>query len=122
MSNPRTEFRQYFQDREFIDRFAHDAERAIDVVIPVLHTNELWRANLLSTYREIPVKRLLVGDGGCIDDTIEVARGFPRVHVFDHTSFNSLGYSIRKLIEEVRTDWFVYLHSDVYLPEGWFDG
>jgi hypothetical protein len=32
-----------------------------------------------------------------------------------------LGYSIRKLIEAVEADWFVYIHSDAYLPPGWFD-
>src|SRR5437870_3911087 len=101
MSRSRTEFHKYFQEREFIDRFARDSSRSVDVIIPVLHTNELWRSNLLSIYREIPVKRLLLGDGGCIDDTIEIARAFPRVRVFDHRSFKSLGFSIRRLIEEV---------------------
>ena len=58
---------------------------------------------------------------GCIDDTIAIAREFPRAHVFDHHKFTSLGFSLRRLIEEVETPWFVYLHSDVRLPEGWFD-
>ncbi len=104
-----------------MDRLSADPGLGVDVIIPVLHTNELWRANLLSIYREIPVNRLLLGDGGCIDDTIEIARKFPRVEVFDHRSFKSLGFSIRRLIEEVQTEWFIYLHSDVYLPEGWFN-
>ena len=65
--------------------------------------------------------KLLIGDGGCIDDTIDIAKEFPRVEIHDHRSYKSLGYSIRKLIEAVQTDWFIYLHSDVYLPEGWFD-
>ena len=56
-----------------------------------------------------------------IDDTVEVAREFPRVEVHDHKKFISLRYSIRKLIEAVETEWFVYLHSDVYLPPGWFE-
>jgi len=89
-------------------------------LIPVIHTNELWRTNLLSIYREIPVHRLLIGNGGCADESIAIAQAFPRVIVFDHTQFSTLGYSIRKLIEAVETDWFVYLHSDVYLPVGWF--
>ncbi len=72
-------------------------------------------------YREIPVKRLLIGDGGCIDDSLEIAGQFPRVEVLDHRSFTSLGFSIRHLIEAVQTEWFIYLHSDVLLPPGWFD-
>ena len=55
-----------------------DPSDAVDVLIPVMHTNDLWEANLLSIYREIPVKRLLLGDAGCIDRTVEIARRFPR--------------------------------------------
>lgn len=114
-------FSRYYQAEPFVDRFIADKDRAVDVIIPIIHTNELWRANLLSIYREIPVNRLLIGDGGCIDDSIEVARQFPRVEVLDHRNFTSLGFSIRHLIEAVRTEWFVYLHSDVLLPQGWFE-
>ena len=118
---PTSIFRRYFVNKPFTDRFLTEQQGAIDVLIPLVHTNELWRSNLLSIYREIPVNRLLIGDGGCIDDSIEVVQDFPRVVIFDHSDFVSLGYSIRKLIEAVETEWFVYLHSDVYLPEGWFD-
>lgn len=114
-------FRRFYSDEPFVDRYEQEPESAVDVIIPVMHTNELWYKNLISIYREIPVNRLLLGDAGCIDQTIPIAREFPRVEIFDHRNYVSLGYSIRKLIEEVETEWFVYLHSDVYLPEGWFD-
>jgi glycosyltransferase involved in cell wall biosynthesis len=114
-------FRALYSVPEFHDRFAQNSENAVDVVIPVMHTNELWRANLCSIYREVPVNRLIVSDDGCVDDSIEVVRTFPRVVVLDHRKFISLGYSLRKLIESVQTEWFVYLHSDVYLAQGWFD-
>jgi glycosyltransferase involved in cell wall biosynthesis len=114
-------FREYYAAKPFIDRYITEAKDAIDVIIPVVHTNELWEANLLSFYREIPINKLLIGDGGCIDDSISIAEKFPRVQIFDHRSYQSLGYSIRKLIEAVETDWFVYIHSDAYLPPGWFD-
>lgn len=115
-------FRRYYcEDQSFVDRYEKEPESAVDVIIPALHTNELWDKNLVSIFREIPVKRLLLGDGGCIDNTLNIARKFPRVTIHDHRNFTSLGYSLRKLIEEVETEWFVYLHSDVYLPEGWFD-
>lgn len=114
-------FREYYENPPFVDRYASDPGGAIDVIIPVMHTNELWRANLLSFYREMPIHKLIIGDGGCIDNSIEVAREFPRVHVLDHRQYKSLGYSIRGMIEAVETDWFVYIHSDAYLPSGWFD-
>lgn len=114
-------FEAYYQKHPFIDLYESDSSDAVDIIIPVIHTNELWKANLLSIYREVPVNRLLIGDGGCIDDSIKIAQEFPRVEVLNHREFKSLGYSIRKLIEEVQTDWFLYLHSDVYLPTGWFE-
>ncbi|HKO60667.1 MAG TPA: glycosyltransferase family A protein [Pyrinomonadaceae bacterium] len=114
-------FRRYYSNEAFVDRFLVKPESSVDVIIPVIHTNELWETNLLSIYREIPVNRLLIGDGGCIDDSIEIAKKFPRVEVLDHRSYVSLGYSLRKLIEAVETPWFVYVHSDVYLPDGWFE-
>jgi hypothetical protein len=114
-------FARYYAKEDFVDRYAGRPEGAVDVIIPVLATNELWEKNLISIYREIPVNRLLLGDGGCADETIRIARKFPRVEVLDHSSFKTLGYSVKELIKAVETDWFIYLHSDVYLPEGWFD-
>ena len=90
MSKPQTNLREFFADVAFADRFEREPDVAVDVIIPMLHTNELWRANLLSIYREIPVKRLLLGDGGCTENTIEIARSFPRVEVFDHSRLPGL--------------------------------
>ena len=114
-------FARYYAAETIVDRFAHRPEGAIDVIIPVLNTNELWEKNLISIYREIPVRRLLIGNAGCTDDTIVIASKFPRVEVHDHSSFKTLGYSIKELIKAVETEWFAYLHADVYLPDGWFD-
>src|SRR5262249_10579960 len=114
-------FGEYYSPHTFEDRLAQNSAGAIDVIIPIIHTNELWRANLTSIFREIPVRRLLIADGGCKDDSIAIARSFPRVEVFDHREYRSLGFSLRKLIEAVESEWFAYLHSDVYLPPGWFE-
>lgn len=114
-------FMQYYSGATLVDRFALDPSDAIDVIIPVIHTNELWKANLISIFREVPVRRLLISDGGCKDDSIDIANKFPRVAVLDHRDHISLGFCLRKLIEAVETEWFAYLHSDVYLPPGWFD-
>lgn len=114
-------FEKYYSPESFHDRFSVDPDSAIDVIIPLIHTNELWRKNLISIYREIPVNRLLISDGGCTDDSISIVKEFPRVEVLDHREYVSLGYCLRKLIESVETEWFVYLHSDVYLPPDWFN-
>lgn len=114
-------FQRYYKHETLDDRFARDKSGAIDVIIPVIHTNELWHNNLISIYRDVPVNRLLISDGGCKDDSIAIAQKFPRVTVLDHKAYKSLGFCLRKLVEAVETEWFIYVHSDVYLPEGWFD-
>lgn len=114
-------FEEYYAYFLLKDRYLSEPEKGATVIIPVLHTNELWEANLHSIYREIPVAELILSDGGCVDNTIEIAKKFPRVRILDHRHLKSLGYSIRMMIEEVKTDWFLYLHSDVYLPGGWFN-
>lgn len=114
-------FKEYYSSQIFFDRYLQDDSKAVDVIIPVFHTNELWRKNLFSIYKEIPVRRLLISDGGVIDDSIVVVKEFPRVEVFNHSQYKTLGKCISELIKSVTSEWFVYLHSDVYLPVGWFD-
>jgi hypothetical protein len=121
MAEPQSIFGRYYAHEPFVDRYATNSDGAVDIVIPVLHSNELWRNNLISIYREIPVHRLRLGDGGCRDETLTIAREFPRVEIYDHSSFKSLGYSVKELIKAVETEWFCYFHSDVYVPEGWFE-
>lgn len=111
-------FKQYYSKSRFIDRFNGNG---VDVIVPIVNTNEFWRCNLINWYKVIPVNRLLVGDGGCTDDSIEIVEKFPRVVIVDQTRIKTLGFCIKKLIEQVETDWFVYLHSDVFLPDGWYD-
>jgi hypothetical protein len=65
--------------------------------------------------------RQMADNAGATDDTITIAKKFPRVEVHDHSSFKTLGYSVKELIKAVETEWFSYLHADVYLPDGWFD-
>ena len=113
--------RNLFHEYEFIDCAQElENDKKIDVIIPVLHSNDLWRENLISFYREIPINRLIIGDAGCIDDTISIVEKFPRVQIIDHTEISTLGASIADLISRVTTTKFAYLQSDVYLPKGWF--
>jgi len=114
-------YQEYYAKNDFIDRFEEGKSEGIEVIIPVYHTNELWKINLYSIYREIPVSRLLISDGGCIDDSIEIVSQFPRVEVYNHRDSKTLGWCIAQLIKNVKTEHFIYLHSDVYLPKGWFD-
>lgn len=114
-------FKKYFAEDEFVDRYESRRKEAVDVIIPLIDTNELWEKNLHSFYREIPINRLLIGDGGCTDNSIEIAGKYPRSVILDQSAYHSQGYCIKELMENVQTKWFIYLHADVYLPDGWYD-
>lgn len=110
------------QPHEFFDRFqGFEKGEGVDVIVPLLHATPFWRQNLYSYFREIPIRRLLVGDAGAIDSSPEVASDFPRTEIHDHTHLKTLGKSIATLISEVKTEHFIYLQSDTFLPHGWFD-
>lgn len=116
---PIANFSEMFEPKQFVDS-AEGSDERVDVVMPLLHSNELFRNNLLSIYSQIPVARLIVGNAGVIDDSLQILAEFPRVEVQDHTFIKTLGRSLALLIESVSTENFVYVHSDVELPEGWY--
>jgi len=103
------------------DRYLSNKDEAVDVIIPLINTNELFERNLFNYYERIPINHLLIGDGGCTDDSLSIALKFPRVKVFNHRHFLSQGGSIIDLIKNVQTDVFIYLHADAFLPEGWYE-
>ena len=41
-------FREYYSEKLLEDRFIFQPEKGVDVIVPVIHTNELWYVNLLS--------------------------------------------------------------------------
>ena len=54
---------------------------SIDVLMLTLDEETFIERCLHSIYREIPVRRLIVCDGGSKDNTIEVLKNFPRVEL-----------------------------------------
>ena len=114
-------FTELFDKTEFTDKYITNKEQAVDVIIPIMNTNGLFERNLFSYYKEIPIRNLFIGDGGCVDDSLQILRNFPRVKIIDCREDKTLGYCIKKLIEQVDSEFFVYLHSDAFLPAGWFD-
>ena len=103
------------------DKYSEDPTDAVDVIMPILTINKFFYSNLIAIYAEIPVNRLIIGDAGVSPSLHYTLKEFPRVKIVDQTEFKTLGYSLRRLIEMVQTEWFVYLHCDVLLPAGWFD-
>lgn len=91
-----------------------------DVVIPIKSTNSLVLDNLNKISKFESVNRILIGDAGIDANLLSSILQVPKVRVIDQRNLLSLGFSIKKLIELVKTRYFAYLHADVELPHDWF--
>lgn len=92
----------------------------IDVVL--LTKNSLQpclRECLDSIYKNIPVNRLIVVDGGSTDGTLELLEHYPDVKVIDDSEGTRA--TARQLgIDAVETAWHLQVDSDVVLSNDWF--
>jgi glycosyltransferase involved in cell wall biosynthesis len=73
-----------------------------------------------SIYRNIPINRLIVVDGGSTDGTIDFLRQFSNVIIVDDSKGNRA--TSRQIgIKMVETEWFLFVDSDVILSNNWFN-
>jgi glycosyltransferase involved in cell wall biosynthesis len=106
----------------FVDRYEKDTQvEAIDVLMLTLDAASFLDRCLISLYKEIPVRRLLVCDGGSKDGTIEIFKKYPRVQTFIRPDIRTTGKGTEFLFSQVETEWFVLIDSDIELPSGWYD-
>ena len=73
---------------------------------------------LKSIYANVPLNRLIIVDGYSSDDSIRIARSYPRVSVVQMEG--SRGAAREKGIREVETEWFAFIDSDVVLCRNWY--
>lgn len=74
---------------------------------------------LASVYANIPVNRLIVVDGGSRDGTIELVSRQENVLLLDD-SRGTRATARQKGIEQVETEFFAFVDSDVILQAGWY--
>jgi len=105
----------------FIDRYKKTLEDPIDVLMLTLDAVTFLERCLHSVYKEIPVRRLLVCDGGSKDGTIETLEKYPRAKVFIRPDIRTTGKAFEFLFSHVETEWFVLIDADIELSPGWYD-
>ena len=106
----------------FVDRCEKEsAVESIDVLMLTLDAASFLERCLYSVYREIPVRRLLVCDGGSKDGTIEILKKYPRVQLFIRPDIRTTGKAFEFLFSHVETEWFALIDADIELPPGWYD-
>ena len=99
----------------------------IDIICPIFYVHlESFKIFIDTWYRNIPIDNLIIGIGKenkeLEDFLFEFNNGKKfNLCILDQTKRKTLGYCLRELINEVKTEYFVYLHSDVEILLNWFD-
>ena len=106
----------------FVDRKTEEPNlEPIDVVMTTLDSEVFLEKCLYTVYREIPVNKLWICDGGSKDSTLEIIKKFPRVEIFVKPEIRTGGKLLEYLTSLVETDWFAFVDSDLELTPGWYD-
>jgi glycosyltransferase involved in cell wall biosynthesis len=96
--------------------------QAIDVVVLTKNSEHLLDKCLASIYANVPVKNLIVVDGFSTDGTLKIVNEINEEHG-NITVLNENGSRAKareKGLRQVRTEWFMFVDSDVILSRDWF--
>jgi glycosyltransferase involved in cell wall biosynthesis len=94
----------------------------VDVVIITKNSERLLSECLKSVYKNVPVNRLIVVDGYSADRTLEIVRQFQEKHgnVLVIQDKGTRATARQKGINQVKTEWFMFVDSDAVLCKDWF--
>jgi glycosyltransferase involved in cell wall biosynthesis len=95
---------------------------AVDVAILTMNSERKLEECLDSVYRNIPVNNLIVVDGFSTDKTVPIIKEYQKKYgnvVFIQEK-GTRGSARQTAIGLVKSDWFVFVDSDVVLSNNWF--
>ena len=94
----------------------------IDVAILTMNSGRMLRECINSVYKNIPVKNLIIVDGYSTDTTAKIVKEFQEK--YGNVSFiqekGTRGSARQTAIRLVKSDWFMFVDSDVILSKNWF--
>lgn len=95
----------------------------IDVLVCTKNSERLLEECLRSIYREIPLCHLLIIDDYSKDRTLEILdifnKNYGNIKIISDEA--KLGKARQIGIENVDTEWFAFIDSDVILPKRWWE-
>jgi glycosyltransferase involved in cell wall biosynthesis len=94
----------------------------VDVVIITKNSESMLNECLKSVYKNVPVNHLIVVDGYSTDKTLEIVRDFQKKHgnVLVIPDKGTRATARQKGIDQVKTEWFMFVDSDAVLCKDWF--
>ena len=95
---------------------------SVDVVLLTMNSERKLEDCLASVYRNVPVKKLIVVDGGSTDRTLQILSEFNAKYgnvkvVHDK---GTRATARQKGIDAVTSEWFIFVDSDVVLCKDWY--
>ena len=105
-----------------VNRERLNLTKPVDVVVLTKNSERLLRRCIDSVYQNVPVNRLIVVDGYSTDNTLQILEEFQERHgnVVLVQDRGTRGSARQVAINKVRTDWFMFVDSDVVLSRNWF--
>jgi glycosyltransferase involved in cell wall biosynthesis len=95
---------------------------SVDVILLTKNSEKILEKCLTSVYENVPVNQLIVVDGCSTDKTLEILSTFDRkYHNVKITMDKGTRATAReKGIQQVKTDWFMFIDSDVVVCKNWY--
>lgn len=95
----------------------------IDIVVLTRNSERFLKQCLTSVYKNVPVNNLIIVDGYSTDATLEILRLFQEKHgnVVLIQEKGTRGSARQRAMSKVKTDWFMFVDSDVILRDRWFE-
>jgi glycosyltransferase involved in cell wall biosynthesis len=94
----------------------------IDVAILTMNSGRMLRECINSVYQNVPVNNLIIIDGHSTDTTADIVKDFQEK--YGNVTFiqekGTRGSARQKAIQLVKSDWFMFVDSDVILSKNWF--
>jgi len=93
--------------------------KVYDVIVPLFEIRDNIESFIDNWFKELPIRKLILGFG---KDKIKTPKKYEdQIITLNQTENKTLGKCLSELISEVKTEWFIYLHSDVEIIQHVFD-
>ena len=95
----------------------------IDVIVLTKNSEAYLERCLKAIYENIPVNNLIIVDGYSTDLTMNIVMEFKKKYdnILILKDFGTRATSRQKGIEKVKTDWFMFVDSDIVLCKKWYN-
>jgi glycosyltransferase involved in cell wall biosynthesis len=94
----------------------------VDVAILTMNSQRMLRECVNSVYANVPVNNLIFVDGYSTDGTADIVKEFQ--DKYENVTFiqekGTRGSARQTAIGRIKTDWFMFVDSDVILSKNWF--